>query len=446
MTARNIATGALILLSIITRILGGDIANLSYILLAGYALFGRIQVIQSLALLWFFSFIGPEVTEEASQASIGRFITIGGAAFSIFWHSNKSELFNRLSIPVIGTIFVGVFVFIHSILFSIMPDVSVLKIISWTTLLVVLLSAWGGLDKTEHERLEMRLFGGLTLLMFFCLPLVFTEIGYIRNGYAFQGILDSSQSFGLTIALLASWIIGRLGEQLRHRWIHIVILIICIWLILLSATRTAGLALILSVSIGPLIFFGRRVSFYSFMNIFIFAVLFGSMIVMSFQDKISTFLFKKDNVSNVMEIGEASRGILVFPMIENIKENPFTGIGFGVASLPEKRIVNRENVFGIPTAASVEKGVTPIAILEELGIFGLFILFLWTCMMCSFFYRSGFSAFMVTSTIIFTNLGEASFFSGGGMGLLFLIVIAWAATVKRKVIPSYLTEPRSRVY
>ena len=43
-------------------------------------------------------------------------------------------------------------------------------------------------------------------------------------------------------------------------------------------------------------------------------------------------------------------------------------------------------------------------------------------------FRSGFAPFVVLSTVMFTNLGEASMFSAGGMGLLLLISLGWAVT------------------
>ena len=43
-------------------------------------------------------------------------------------------------------------------------------------------------------------------------------------------------------------------------------------------------------------------------------------------------------------------------------------------------------------------------------------------------FRSGFPPFVVLSTVMFTNSGEASMFSAGGMGLLLLISLGWAVT------------------
>ncbi len=430
MISKNSILVTLLIIAFCMRFIGGDIANLSYFVLAGYAFLGRSQVIQSLAILWFFAFIGPAITPEASAAYICRYVTIGAAALSLLLHNytDKSHMSMSMSLPVFATLFLGVFIFIHSMFFSLMMDVSLFKAISWLTVVGVLLSAWTSLDYLERARLEMQLFGGLAVLMLICLPLVFTEIGYIRNGYAFQGISGSSQSWGLIMALLGSWLIGRLSERVKYRWFEIILLGLSLTLLVMSATRTAGLALVLAAFSASIIFTVTRASFLSFIRTVAVVSAISMVSWFSFSDQLTTFLFKKDRVSNVLEIGEASRGILVFPMIKNILENPMTGIGFGVASLPSKRLVHRDSLFGLPISAPVEKGVTPIAALEELGLPGLLVVLLWVWIMIRRSYRSGFPPFVVLSTVLFTNLGEASMFSAGGMGLILLISLGWAVT------------------
>ena len=237
MKSKNIILVILLIIAICLRFIGGDIANLSYLVLAGYAFFGRAQVIQSLAILWFFSFIGPAITEDPSAAFLLRYVTIGGAAVSLLLHNYKSNSYNSVSVPVFATFFLSVFIVVHSMSFSLMVDVSILKAISWLTVVGVLLSAWTSLDYLERARLEMQLFGGLAVLMLVCLPLVFMELGYIRNGYAFQGISGSSQSWGLMMAILGSWLIGRLFERVKYRWFEIILLLLSLTLLVLSALR-----------------------------------------------------------------------------------------------------------------------------------------------------------------------------------------------------------------
>ena len=428
MVSKNIILLTLLIIAFCLRFIGGDIANFSYFVLAGYAFFGRAQLIQSLAILWFFSFIGPAITEDPSAAHLLRYVTIGGAAVSLLLQNYKDNSYKSVSLPVFATLFLSVFIVVHSMSFSLMVDVSILKAISWLTVVGVLLSAWTSLDYLERARLEMQLFGGLAVLMLMCLPLVFMEIGYIRNGYAFQGISGSSQSWGLIMAILGSWLIGRLFERVKYRWFEIILLVLSLILLVMSATRTAGLALFLAAFGSLIIFAFTRVSLLSFIRTLAVVSAISMVSWFSFSDQLTTFMYKKDSVSNVLEIGEVSRGVLVFPMIKNISENPMTGIGFGVASRPSMRYSRRDSLFGLPISSPVEKGVTPIAALEELGLPGLLLVLLWTWIMIRRSFRSGFAPFVVLSTVMFTNLGEASMFSAGGMGLLLLISLGWAVT------------------
>ena len=441
MMSKNSILGAVLLITVVMRLIGGDIASLGYFVLACYALFGRAQLIQSLAVLWFFSFIGPAIAPEASAASIGRYVTIGGAAISLLLHSYLDRSFKSISPPVLATLLLGAFIFIHSMLFSEIVDVSLLKTVSWVSVMAVLLSAWKGLGYLERARLERQLFGGLAVLMLVSLPLVVTDIGYINNGYGFQGILNQSQAFGMTMVLLGSWLIGRLFETVRYRWLEIILLGLCLVLTVMSETRTAGFALFLAASGVSIIFFSTRFSILLSMRTLavvpiIIIIGFGTI------DQLNTFIFKRDNAINVVDMGVASRGILVIPMIANISENPMTGIGFGVGSRSvDREWVDRENIFGLPISAPTEKGVMPLAVLEELGVPGLLAVLAWLWVIIRRAYRLGVTPFLVVSTLMLTNLGEASLFSAGGMGLFFLILIAWAATGRGDALEGSAVKP-----
>ena len=421
----------ILLVALAMRFAGGDIANLSYLVLAYYALLGRSQVIQALALLWFFSCINPFIASEATLASICRYIPIGSSIISLFLRSQVTDnrSFITLSRPVLVTLTLGAFMFIHSMFLSEMPDVSILKTVSWMAVMLVLLSAWRGLDYQARTLLERQLFGGLGLLMLISLPLAFTDIGYANNKHGFQGLLNQSQVFGIAMAVLGSWLIGRLSEVVRYRWIYMALLGINLVLIIMSETRTAGFALIIATAGAAFFFYFFRLTIRSSIRVFVVASIL--MVIGSTQSgPLRDYIFKYDNVNDIVEIAEASRGVLVYPMIDNIVNQPMTGIGFGVASTHPFRWVDRESVFGLPTGAPVEKGIMPLAVLEEIGVPGLLVVIAWLWMIIRRAINLGFSAFVIVSTLLLMNLGESSLFSIGGNGLFFLILLAWVITGK----------------
>ena len=123
-------------------------------------------------------------------------------------------------------------------------------------------------------------------------------------------------------------------------------------------------------------------------------------------------------------------------MWENIEAQPWRGIGFGLASDPATMVVDRDPILDLPTGATIEKGVMPIAVLEELGAFGFIAVMLWLWMLISRAARGGgMTALAVFYTALLLNMGESVLFSPGGMGLLFLILIGWAASARHETSP-----------
>lgn len=118
---------------------------------------------------------------------------------------------------------------------------------------------------------------------------------------------------------------------------------------------------------------------------------------------------------------------------QNFVEHPLTGTGFGVN--PAGDFVEAPVTFlGIPISAPVEKGFLPTAVLEEVGIPGALAFLALLGALVRQAYRAGDSVWLaVLLTCLFVNLGEAVFFSMGGLGLLFWI---WIGLAVRAVAPS----------
>lgn len=129
-----------------------------------------------------------------------------------------------------------------------------------------------------------------------------------------------------------------------------------------------------------------------------------------------------------------SRGDLIRDMWVNVREKPLTGIGFGIASRAEEMVVIRERLFGLPVGASIEKGVMPIAVLEEIGIPGFVFVSLWVVMLLRRAAKNGLSALAVVLTALFLNMGEYTFYSPGGLGLIVLVLLGWAVAGKERRI------------
>lgn len=428
----------LILAAMAMRFASSDTANLSYLVLAIYALFGRAQAIQALALSCLFTMLSEGVAPLATAASVGRYAVIVGAAISVLLCNGPLEEGFSINRSVFATLALGAFLIVHSVLFSLLPDVSILKAVSWTIVMATLLSAWSGLSYEARMRLERQLFGGLIALILVSLPLAFTATGYLRNGTGFQGVLNHPQAFGPTAAVLGAWLGGRLLGAARPRWFDMALLGLCLALVVLSEARTAGLALVLGLASAVLVspFIAgiparRLMPGLASLRLHVLALMVTVALMFvgtALSDRLGDYMLKRGGAVSLLEIADASRGAVVYPMIANIEKKPWTGIGFGIASDPSSMQVDRDPVLGLPTGASIEKGVLPFAVLEELGILGFLLVVAWLWPMARRGARSGIAAFAVLTTLLLTNLGESTLFSPGGMGLFLLILLAWAVT------------------
>jgi hypothetical protein len=343
------------------------------------------------------------------------------------------------------TLCLGILMLVHSWLFSAVVDVSVLKIFSWVTVVLTLLSAWGALATDQRFALFNQLQRGLVWLMLLSLPLLaIPSIGYLINGTGFQGLLNHPQAFGPTAALVGVLTGGRMLGERKPAWRDIALLSLCLILVVLSEARTAGVAMVVgllgSVFLSP-VFAGvssrqmlpglRSRRFYIVVLMVVAGVIVAGPVIAG---KLSNYLFKRTDATSLIQAADDSRGALVEKMFMNINKDPWTGIGFGIASDPANMEVVRDEVLGLPLSALVEKGVMPVAIVEELGIFGALAVLGWLLLVLRRGAHSGVPQFAVLITLLLVNFGESMLFSVGGMGMLLLVLLTGAITGERRTM------------
>jgi len=412
-------------------------ADISYFIIAGYALLGKEQTIQALALLFLFIMINPEISPNANNLNLHRYVVIFSAFLSIFFRTSFLK-YDSLAFYLLGFV---VFIIIHSIFFSKFTDVSIFKIVNWIIVMITLLKAWAGLNELEYERTKkwiiiFFLFIVLISLFFLFIP----EVGYAINASNFQGVLNHPQVFGVLVALIAAFVFGHFIEKNKFSWLLMGIFFLLCWLIFLSKSRTAILSLFIAIPIYLLLIFilnfsKKKISLSIFLDIRLFFILFLFLIFfLLFSSEIieiiEIFFFKNDikNFDSLLDIYFQSRYVLIEPMVENINKNFMTGIGFSISSDPLSMIIERVTFLNLPISAPTEKGIIYISILEELGIFG-FILFI--MLIFILFYKAiiyNMSSIIVFIVILLSNIGEATFFSIGGLGLLNLIFLTLIIT------------------
>lgn len=421
-------------------------ANLSFFVLAAYATLGPSQAIKALALCWFLTMISPGIAPEANLGTVGRYLVFLMAFLSVFSRSRmltRPLCYSRMSISV-GVF--GVLIILHSLFVSSLFMVSILKVASWVMVTGTLFSAWAGLTAQKRRNLEEELVSGLLMIMLVSIPIYFMSLGYIRNGTGFQGILNHPQVFGATMAVLASLAMSNVMSKAKPSWKSLIVFTVALFFVFSSEARTAGLALFLAVlitsAVAPLAQGKKIRTLFPGLRSKKVSSVIGALVSVSIlftpqiADKLDSFISKSGRAGAELSVADAyemSRGDLVEDMLENIKKYPVTGIGFGIASNPELMKVDRDPFLGLPISASIEKGVMPIAVIEELGVPISMLVFIWLLKGIQIAAYKGPMSLSLILTVLFINMGEYVFFSPGGMGMLILISFTWAATRQEEV-------------
>lgn len=426
-------TTFLVMLSVFLRLLSPVTADLSFIVLAMLALIGRRQIIIAFALSWLFIMANPSLVPDTSFGIIGRFLVIFAGAISVFFRSNR-EIWQSCRVFNLTTLIFALFIFGHSILISSHPDVSLLKLASWLMTFLALLHAWLGLTSTVRSILATQLFfWAFVVLVVFSLPLLNTSEGYLINDTGFQGVLNHPQAFGSTIAILCIWSLGRLLHVSKFLYLEIGGFLILAFLIFKTEARVAGLSVFFAVLAAVLI---TRLTLkkQNFMvtwqpKSFRVTILSALILVIAILPigLVDNFISKsgRAQADGLLSAFESSRGILYLPMLDNISSDPWRGVGYGIPSNVNSLSIHRNEFSGLPIGVSVEKGITPLAILEELGLWGFFIFLIWLLIAIRHVIKAGFLSITLFFVIFFLNLGEATFFSPGGMGMLMLLVFTY---------------------
>lgn len=422
-------------------------ALLAYVGLAAYALLGRRQAIYALALSWLLIVINPGlvsgggamVAGVASEGGggAGRYLVMLAAASSALLRSGLLMRHFQVRPFTVATVLLSGFFVLHSVLVSPLPDVSILKALSWGLTTTALLSLWLGLSPSEFATATRDLFWGLVLVLVLSLPFLVLPQGFLRNGTGFQGILNHPQAFGATMALLGAWSGARMFGEQRPSWGLIALTGASLILVFLSEARTAGVAMVLGLGLSLMlspVFAGRSLlgmapGFASGRVWFTLGAGAIASLAMAatFADLIGRFLSKsnRSGTSGLFEAYEASRGFLIDAMLANIANDPLRGIGFGIASQPSMMIVERDPVLGLPLGAAIEKGVAPLAVLEEVGLIGAFLVAAWILWLLRRGAVGGLAPFAVGLTALALNMGENTLFSPGGQGMLALMLFGW---------------------
>ena len=429
------------LLATLLRVASSPTSALAYVVLAGWALTGRRQAILSLFFCWLFNMISHVFCGAPLLAAQLRFVIFFAAAFSVLLHGPSRSSTTKVGGLAAATIPLLVLIVGHSMVASMITDVSVLKAIMFTVVFMTVLCGWAWMAPAERHLTIQTIFGSMMLVVLFGLPMRLDGRGTMGSSGFFCGVIYHSQSMGMIAATVAAVLTTQCLTIRPLRWWRVLLLGLAVIELYWTGSRAATLALVGGVGLAFVAQLFGSVLFVRGENPRIVAARLGVagvlvllLLIVAGREiggGMRQFLLKygeKEDVS-LLEQGMSTRQDLIEIMSENISRYPLSGIGFGVGSTPEKRQnIVRDPYLGLPLMATVEKGVLPIVILEEFGIPLGVLVYLWlgVLMLCAS--RGGIVPFAVVMTSMLANLAESSFFSPGGVGLLAIILTGWAVT------------------
>jgi hypothetical protein len=273
-----------------------------------------------------------------------------------------------------------------------------------------------------RERFYTWLYLSLASIVIFSIPTFFLDVGYLRNGVGFQGILNHPQAFGLVNSIISVWSFGIIINETRHRYFsYTAIFVLPIALLFLLSSEARIGILTFSICASAMLIMKMIKTNNTYGKLFIIIAIFVAMVGMfTFQQEIWEILLKRrEGPNNLLELYWESRGFIIQHSLLNFQNSPIIGIGFGVPS----DISNAEITYalGLPVSLPVEKGLFITALLEETGILG----FLSFCivMLLIFVKSRGIGRWLVI-TVFLLNLTETTLFSLSGFGLIGWLIIA----------------------
>ena len=422
----------MVLLAIALRFIPPPFNAASFVLLAAVAASGPRGVIIAFAGTWFALGANPGFAETTPLGSAARYLVFATAVLGAAFRALRSEAKGGINMPAAFLAVLGVALIVHSYIFSLLPSVSVSKAVLWVAVSLALMSSAARLDAEERSKLDLfflAFFGAVLVTALLSWPLPQARL---VNGSGLQGLLNHPQAFGVFCALAGAYFFGTAVSNERPPWLLLLGTLISLVCVIASESRTGGVAMIgacvASVAIAgfksahdfraslPGLASGR-IAFLAALAMI--ALLYNSNVLGSVA---GGFIDKRSGVSGVSQAYEVSRGDLVADMRDNIGERPIQGIGLGVDSAWHLMADERDPVTGLTLSAPVEKGVMWIAIFEELGLLLGTLMVLWIVWGVLRATQVSVTIGTASIAIFLTNLGEATFFSTGGFGLLGLTI------------------------
>lgn len=414
---------------------GGTFYSFAYLLVFFWALRGPKYSLQALTLSWLLTYLNPGIYGYSESSAALRWLVLFGAAATVHLAAFRARLRFPAALLFLG--FFGVFALVTSVLQSPFPDVSVFKIVSFLLgVSTIILGFW--VSRVKPDEWGAWLKGFFASIIIVSSPLIFSGVGFFRNDRGFQGITNQPQVFGVFLAPVVAYLFAEIFLERRRSLWNILFFLLSIVFLFSTQARTGVLGALIGI-VGGMAHWAisrkqlRRIT-YRWKSVLgsLCIIIIGALILAvnyeHLANRVERLVFKTSSAESLQEALLTSRGFLIDASMENFRQSPVIGIGFGISSdLSDKNVV-REPFLGLPIGGAVEKGFSIIAVLEETGVVGTALLSIFILIILSSIFAAPkiFTASSVALAALGTTFGEGILFAIGGTGVLVWIIVGYS--------------------
>ncbi len=397
--------------------------------LTAWALGGGVRTLHALTLSILIIFFNPGITADRPWISLLKYVLL----YTAFARVIIDAILMKVRIPKVlyGVAVFSCTVAILAALVSSHFTVSLLKIINFTVGVFLTII----LFKVIPRRIALLdwFYTTYVVVLVISLSVIWQPFAYHRNVNYFQGILNHPQAYSVYLAPMTSCVLVTLltGEQRTVE--KYVVAGLALVTMFLSGSRTGFMALTVGVLATMVAMQLRRDLRQRLMSMRSFTgVVVGSLAILiallvsgdgAFQG-VMRFLAKskggvqEQGMETVTSSVARSREQQVQLTLENIRDSPIIGVGFGMSSKKRESAAEVEKYTGLPLSAPAETGFLPTAVLSQTGLVGFVVLFAILWMLFWPILKMGSSgAIALAVAALMVNMGEMVFFSIGGLGL-----------------------------
>lgn len=360
--------------------------------------------IESLIWIQIRSLLNPGIAVSFSgTTSILKWGVIFALSLLIFTY--KSKYRNRIGKVYFCFIIYTIYLLFSAWIVSSYPTVASFKIMSY---IIPFIAIMKGITDTRYIGWMKRTITPLGWLIFLSVFLIPLPVGYLRNGYAFQGFFNHPNVFGVMLSLFLA---GYLYLQNQYGIKEIIVSSIIVAFSVMSGSRTGMFSCVVAIMLFVLskeVRKGAKTKIWVTLTIIVLII--ALLLNGSFAEGINNLIFKGHEDSLFY-----SRVNQIDNNLERFKNSPVLGTGLNVPY--------REGFtsFKFSFDLVVENGNLALALLGDTGIVGTILFFISYLYVFLRGYENKCLIFILPFVV---SMGEQSFFSTNNFGMILYLFIS----------------------